>query len=111
MPQQRNNPSATFWCAVVLLIALAYPLSLGPACLLMESHLLPSHVTVNFYRPVIRNAQRSKWPMRQYLRLWGIDDEGTRMLNVALDLFDQIDAMPNPVNPPTPPAARPPDSN
>lgn len=49
--------------------------------------------------------------MRQYLALWGIDGDGVRLLNVALDLFDQSDAIKIPVNPPTLRATRPPDSN
>jgi hypothetical protein len=95
----RKKPSVAFWATVVVVVVLlAYPLSFGPACWVVTGGGLRTEWTLRLYRPLIRNAHRS--PIRQYAWLWGIDSEDVRILNVALDLLDQEDAIVIPVNPP-----------
>ncbi len=37
----RKKPGVAFWATVLVLVALAYPVSLGPACWMFENRLLP----------------------------------------------------------------------
>jgi hypothetical protein len=52
----RKKPGVAFWAAVVVAVALLYPLSFGPACWLADRDLLPDRLTESIYRPLVFSA-------------------------------------------------------
>jgi hypothetical protein len=54
MTPSRKKPGVAFWATVVVAVALvAYPLSFGPACWLVERRILPPRATGIVFRPLL----------------------------------------------------------
>ena len=79
---RRKHPSAAFWATVVVVVGLvAYPLSVGPACWLVDRGMFPVEVLDGLYRPLARFLVNSCSgricnAMNEYC-LWG--SRGTRI--------------------------------
>src|SRR5262245_10054824 len=86
----RNKPGVAFWATVVLVVALAYPLSFAPACWLIRMEVLDLTVVAHAYRPVVDLGQASH-PIAS-LATWyaGKDQWGVNMLSeLAARLDDE----------------------
>jgi hypothetical protein len=49
----RNQPGVAFWATVVVVVALIYPISFGPACWLMDRTRSGSRIVATLYRPMM----------------------------------------------------------
>ena len=77
----RKKPGVTFWATVVVVVVLAYPLSLGPADWLLVNHHVPSWAKPAvhaFYAPLMWVVFNGPRPIRTavlwYDGLWLPDD-------------------------------------
>jgi hypothetical protein len=49
----RNKPGVAFWATVMLVVAVLYVLSFGPACWLCDRDVVSEELVESIYRPVI----------------------------------------------------------
>jgi hypothetical protein len=70
----RKKPSMAFWASVVLVMALAYPLSFGPACWIASRHDPHSRLFTRTYRPLVRIYSACprpvQSPIQRFVELW-----------------------------------------
>ena len=71
-----KKPGVAFWATVVaLLVAIAYPLSFGPVCLIWGRQICDSPGLLALYEPCIRAAESGpapvQWAMWQWAYCWG----------------------------------------
>src|SRR5262245_56269147 len=91
MTSDRKKPGVAFWAAVVVVALLvAYPLSFGPACWLVDRGYVAARPVARCYRPIIlliaKGPERGRAGFRSFVRLFGADDSGwtaTRVLDAA----------------------------
>src|SRR5262245_2297074 len=74
MTSDRKKPGVAFWATVVVVLALAYPLSYGPACWLdLRQERLPSWarpVAWYFWRPMAWLAISGPKPIKRTILWW-----------------------------------------
>jgi hypothetical protein len=56
MTADRKKPGVAFWATVVLVVALAYPLSFGPACWLASRTGIGIKALRTIYRPIVTSV-------------------------------------------------------
>ena len=71
MTSSPKKPGVAFWATVVVVVALTYPLSFGPACRLACGHHAIVKSLCYFYWPLVSAAKgcQSDWPenaLQQY---------------------------------------------
>lgn len=74
MSDNQKKPGAAFWAGVILLLALAYPASFGPACWLVGWGVLPVRATAKVYRPFVLEAFGDDWLANSLFWYAGICD-------------------------------------
>jgi hypothetical protein len=73
----RKKPGVAFWASVVLVTALAYPLSFGPACWLAYRDYMSDdvrHIATVTYSPIALISENGPQPLQDaivwYVSLW-----------------------------------------
>ena len=88
MSPDRKKPGAAFWAAVVVVVALAYPISFGPACWLTKWGYINSTISGRLYRPILRHSVGKDGRLASAIRCYALLD---RSLNdYYLDTRDGI---------------------
>ena len=88
---QISKPTTGFCVAVVVVVVLVlYPLSFGPACLLVDRGHVAATPVARFYRPILQlianGADTSRGGFRSFVGLIGAEDSGwttSRVLDAA----------------------------
>ena len=68
MTTDRNSPGAGFWLTIVAVVALAYPVSLGPSCWVSSRRGVGASVVSVVYRPMLVAADVSPRPAWDFIR-------------------------------------------
>jgi len=60
MSEERKKPGVAFWATVVVVVVLAYPLSLGPACWVSSRMNAGESTVSSVYRPLTLGMSKSE---------------------------------------------------
>jgi len=77
MDEHSQKAGVGFWCTIIVVALLMYPISFGPACWITSGIELGSTAIPTIYRPVTRAAESSpaiQNMLQWYARLFARDD-------------------------------------
>jgi hypothetical protein len=91
MNYEHKKPGVAFWATVVVVVALAYPLSFGPACWINCRTGWIGRETLSIsYRPLIRLAEGNRTDTASTIILWWAS-AGAEQETLAYVLGDHIE--------------------
>jgi hypothetical protein len=86
MSENRNKPGLAFWATLIVVIAVAYPLSFGPSCWLASRFDEPHPIFEMCYRPLGWLANRTRphsWNILYPFATWGMTESGLLYLRAG----------------------------